>query len=121
MAVHKVAGTIILNEETGRNKFLIQHDQTVSEKFAVTDIEEGYTALGSLLSFFKEELELDLKNLSLIELTNVKVASVNLPFFVFEGNEGELTTNLPEDYSWEFADKLSHVFQRFEIDGVPYF
>jgi hypothetical protein len=121
LAANKVSGTIILNSESGRNKFLIQNDQTTHEMFPITILEQELTALGTLLRYFERELNIEVRNLNLIELTNVKVSEANMPFFVFESSEVNLPETFDNGFSWEYADKLNNVFETFDIEGVPYF
>jgi hypothetical protein len=118
----QVSGTIISKGSDGRSRFLLFEKENGNPFFSLTTLVDGKTAMGSLLNFFKDSLDVDLTELSLIELTNIKVNSIDLPFFVFELEDEETPMKLDDaPFTWEVGEKVQKLFTKFEIEGVPVF
>lgn len=120
MSNKKVAGTVILNLKDGSKKFLI-HPIGDSKAFIITKISKDMTALASMLQFFKENIQLDLTSVKLLELTNAHTENEDIPFFVFEMNEEPMIPVINENYKWETPSELKILLSSYDIKGVPMF
>jgi hypothetical protein len=115
----KVAGTIMLNLNDGSKKFLV-HPVGGLMGFVTAKVSEDMTGLASILQIFKEEIQLDVTSISLVELTNAHSAAENMPLFVFEMSEQDMVA-INEDYVWEKPSELKNLLASYEIEGVPMF
>lgn len=120
MSNKRVAGTIILNLDDGSKKFLVR-PLGENVEFAATKVSEEMTGLASMLQFFKEEIQLDVTSISLVELTNAHIDEENIPLFVFEMDEEYLKVEMNSDYTWAAPAKLKALWTTYEIEGVPMF
>ncbi|MFD1902128.1 hypothetical protein [Enterococcus termitis] len=116
----KVAGTIMLNLNDGSKKFLVKPVGETME-FVTTKVSEDMTALASMLQLFKEEVQLDVTSINLVELTNAHTEVENLPLFVFEMNEDSVVPSIGDTYVWEKPSELKTLLASYEIEGVPMF
>jgi hypothetical protein len=116
----RVAGTIILNLENGSKKFLIRPLGDNIE-FVMTKVAEDMTGLASMLQLFKEEIQLDVTSINLVELTNAHIDKENLPLFVFEMEEKHLPKEITSDFTWAEPASLKTLWATYEIEGVPMF
>ena len=98
MSNKKVAGTIILNLNDGSKKFLM-HPIGEAIEFAMAKVSDEMTGLASMLQWFKEEVQLDVTSISLVELTNAHINKENVPLFVFEMDEQALKNEMDK---WQF-------------------
>ncbi|MFK4567546.1 hypothetical protein [Enterococcus sp. UD-01] len=119
MSNKKVAGTIMLNLNDGSKKFLV-HPVGGLMGFVTAKVSEDMTGLASILQIFKEEIQLDVTSISLVELTNAHSAAENMPLFVFEMSEQDMVA-INEDYVWEKPSELKNLLASYEIEGVPMF
>lgn len=116
----KVAGTVILHLEDGTKQFLIrQKDDT--PVLAFTEFSNEQTGLANILQLLKKEVNLDIENIHLVELTNGQVNNTNVPLFVFETQENKQQTELPKEYYWAKAQTFREIIQDMEIEGMPFF
>ncbi|GAA3024942.1 hypothetical protein GCM10019998_21810 [Tetragenococcus solitarius] len=116
----KVAGTVILHLEDGTKQFLIrQKDDT--PVLAFTEFSNEQTGLANILQLLKKEVNLDIENIHLVELTNGQVNNTNVPLFVFETQESKQHTELPKEYYWAKAQTFRGIIQDMEIEGMPFF
>ncbi|OEG09269.1 hypothetical protein BCR25_11940 [Enterococcus termitis] len=120
MSNKKVAGTIMLNLNDGSKKFLVKPVGETME-FVTTKVSEDMTALASMLQLFKEEVQLDVTSINLVELTNAHTEVENLPLFVFEMNEDSVVPSIGDTYVWEKPSELKTLLASYEIEGVPMF
>lgn len=120
MSNKKVAGTIILNLNDGSKKFLV-HPVAESMEFATAKVSEDKTGLASMLQLFKEEVQLDVASISLVELTNAHTDVENMPLFVFETNEENMVSSINTAYVWEQPSELKNLLASYDIQGVPMF
>lgn len=116
----KVAGTVILNLEDGTKKFLIRKADD-SFALAFTEFSNEQTGLANILQLLKEEVNLDIKNIHLVELTNGQANNTNVPLFVFEAQENTQQFELPNKYYWAKAQTFREIIQDMEIEGMPFF
>ncbi|MGX7245815.1 hypothetical protein ACWOC1_13310 [Enterococcus quebecensis] len=116
----KVAGTIMLNLNDGSKKFLV-HPVGNSMEFVTVKVSEDMTGLASMLQLFKEEIQLDITSISLVELTNAHTDAENMPLFVFEMNEDQTVSKINDNYVWEKPTELKNLLASYEIEGVPMF
>ncbi|MGY3772494.1 hypothetical protein [Tetragenococcus solitarius] len=120
MSDKKVAGTVILHLEDGTKQFLIrQKDDT--PVLAFTEFSNEQTGLANILQLLKKEVNLDIENIHLVELTNGQVNNTNVPLFVFETQESKQHTELPKEYYWAKAQTFRGIIQDMEIEGMPFF
>lgn len=116
----KVAGTVILHLEDGSKRFLVRTiDDSVA--LAFTNFSEEQTGLANILQLLKEDVDLDIENIRLVELTNGQVHEANVPLFVFEAQESQQWEELPNQYYWAEAQTFREVIQDMEIEGMPFF
>jgi hypothetical protein len=115
----KVAGTIMLNLNDGSKKFLV-HPVNGLMGFVTAKVSEDMTGLASILQIFKEEIQLDVTSISLVELTNAHSAAENMPLFVFEMSEQDMVA-INDEYVWEKPSELKNLLASYEIEGVPMF
>lgn len=120
MSNKKVAGTIMLNLNDGSKKFLV-HPDGESMAFVTTKVSEDMTGLASMLQFFKEEIQLDVTSINLVELTNAHTDAENMPLFVFEMNEDHMNSTNNDSYVWEKPSELKNLLASYDIQGVPMF
>ncbi|OEG14701.1 hypothetical protein BCR23_12800 [Enterococcus quebecensis] len=120
MSNKKVAGTIMLNLNDGSKKFLV-HPVGNSMEFVTVKVSEDMTGLASMLQLFKEEIQLDITSISLVELTNAHTDAENMPLFVFEMNEDQTVSKINDNYVWEKPTELKNLLASYEIEGVPMF
>lgn len=120
LAEKTIAGTIILNQNDGTKKFLVHLGKNDIE-FATTKVLEEMTGLASILQFLKKEIQIDVNNIRLIELTNAHKDLENIPLFVFGIDEAELEIKAFENYSWEQPAKVKKLLDSYDIEGVPMF
>lgn len=120
MSNKKVAGTIMLNLKDGSKKFLV-HPVTDSMEFVTTKVSDDMTGLASMLQLFKEEIQLDVTSISLVELTNAHSDAENMPLFVFEMDEDHVSSSVNQSYVWEQPSKLKSLLASYDIEGVPMF
>lgn len=116
----KVAGTIMLNLKDGTKKFLV-HPVGNSLEFATTKVLNEMTGLASMLQLFKEEIQLDVTSISLVELTNAHTDTEDIPLFVFEMGEDQIEPIIVGDYRWEKPSELKNILSAYDIEGVPMF
>ncbi|WP_207696261.1 hypothetical protein [Enterococcus sp. DIV0212c] len=116
----KVAGTIMLNLNDGSKKFLV-HPVGDSMEFVKTKVSKDMTGLASMLQVFKEEIQLDVTSISLVELTNAHTDAENMPLFVFEMSEDHMVPAIDDKYVWEKPSELKNLLASYEIEGVPMF
>lgn len=120
MSNKKVAGTIMLNLNDGSKKFLVQ-PVGESMAFVTTKVSEDMTGLASMLQVFKEEVQLDVTSINLVELTNAHTDAENMPLFVFEMNEDLVVPTIDNRYVWEKPSELKNLLASYDIQGVPMF
>lgn len=60
-------------------------------------VSDEMTGLASMLQWFKEEVQLDVTSISLVELTNAHINKENVPLFVFEMDEQALKNEMDKD------------------------
>ncbi|MDA9471935.1 hypothetical protein C240_2124 [Enterococcus sp. 5H] len=120
MSNKKVAGTIMLNLNDGSKKFLV-HPVADSMEFVTTKVSENMTGLASMLQVFKEEIQLDVASINLVELTNAHTDAENMPLFVFEMNEENIVSTINNAYVWEKPSELKNLLASYDIEGVPMF
>ncbi|MGX6970879.1 hypothetical protein [Vagococcus bubulae] len=120
MEQSRVAGTVILNQQDGHKKFLVQKDQeTVS--FIQTTIDTNYTSLACILDKLTQSVGLDSDAMDLVELTNINIEDEKLPLFVFSLDEENIETSaLNSEFLWEEPSTLRMVLQHFNVSGVPF-
>ncbi|MGX7150949.1 hypothetical protein [Enterococcus ureasiticus] len=116
----KVAGTIMLNLNDGSKKFLV-HPVGESMAFVTAKVSEDMTGLASMLQVFKEEIQLDVTSINLVELTNAHTDAENMPLFVFEMNEDHVVPSIDDRYVWEKPSELKTLLASYDIEGVPMF
>jgi len=116
----KVAGTVILHLEDGSKRFLVRtFDDSVA--LAFTNFSEEQTGLANILQLLKEDVDLDIENIRLVERTNGQIHEANVPLFVFESQENQQWAELPEQYYWAEAQTFREIIQDMEIEGMPFF
>ncbi|MBP2100773.1 hypothetical protein J2Z52_003638 [Enterococcus rivorum] len=120
MSNKKVAGTIMLNQKDGTKKFLV-HPVGNSLEFATTKVLNEMTGLASMLKLFKEEIQLDVTSISLVELTNAHTDTENIPLFVFEIGEEQIVPTISSNYKWEKPSELKDILSSYDIEGMPMF
>ena len=120
MSNKKVAGTIKLNLNDGSKKFLM-HPIGEAIEFAMAKVSDEMTGLASMLQWFKEEVQLDVTSISLVELTNAHINKENVPLFVFEMDEQALKNEMDKDYTWVAPAELKTIWSKYHIEGVPMF
>ena len=120
MEQSRVAGTVILNQQDGHKKFLVQKDQeTVS--FIQTTIDTNYTSLACILDKLTQSVGLNSDAMDLVELTNINIEDEKLPLFVFSLDEENIETSvLNSEFIWEEPSTLRMVLQHFNVSGVPF-
>lgn len=116
----RVAGTVILNLHDGTKKFLLHKDGD-NAKLLTVELSEEQTGLASALQLLKEEAQLDVTTIELVELTSGYENDVKVPLFVFEMTETEGADELPNDFYWGNTTSFQHIIQQFKIEGLPYF
>ncbi|KFN89948.1 hypothetical protein TMU3MR103_1748 [Tetragenococcus muriaticus 3MR10-3] len=116
----KVAGTVILHLEDGSKRFLIR---TMNNQLALafTNFSEEQTVLANILQLLKEDVDLDIENIRLVELTNGQIYDNNVPLFVFESQEHQQWEELPNQYYWAEAQTFREIIQGMDIEGMPFF
>lgn len=115
----QISGTIMLHLNNGSKCFLV-HNVGKAKEFAKTEVEPGKTVLASFLNFLKKQLQVDVNEISLVELTNTQSAGVSLPLYVFEATEN-VHIELPSDYAWEAPESVREILGNVPIEGVPLF
>lgn len=120
MSNKKVAGTIMLNQKDGAKRFLV-HPVGQWKEFITTEVSSDMTGLASILQFFKEEIQLDVTSINLVELTNAHTGQENLPLFVFEMSEEEEIPTIDKNFVWEKPSELKKLLASYAIEGVPMF
>lgn len=120
MSNKRVAGTIMLNQKDGAKRFLV-HPVGQSKEFITTEVSDDMTGLASILQFFKEEIQLDISSINLVELTNAHTDQENLPLFVFEMNEEKEIPVIGKNFIWEKPSELKKLLTSYAIEGVPMF
>ena len=116
----KVAGIVMLHLEDGAKRFLL-HSTGNALELAYADYSEGKTGLANILELLKSTVELDVKKIDLVELTNGQINRENVPMFVFEAEEAAQKRELPAGYYWEEPQKFREIIRNYDIEGMPYF
>ena len=80
-------------------------------EFAMAKVSDEMTGLASMLQWFKEEVQLDVTSISLVELTNAHINKENVPLFVFEMDEQALKNEMDKDYTWVAPAELKRFGQ----------
>lgn len=120
MEQSRVAGTVILNQQDGHKKFLVQKDQE-TVNFIQTTIDTNYTSLACILDKLTQSVGLDSDAMDLVELTNINIEDEKLPLFVFSLDEENIETSaLNSEFLWEEPSTLRMVLQHFNVSGVPF-
>lgn len=120
MEQSRVAGTVILNQQDGHKKFLVQKNQG-SVGFIQTSINSNYTSLACILEKLTQSVGLDSDAMDLVELTNINIENEKLPLFVFSLDEEEIDSCiLSSEFLWEEPATLRMVLQHFNVSGVPF-
>ncbi|MGX7329755.1 hypothetical protein [Enterococcus bulliens] len=115
-----IAGTIMLTMSDGTKKFLVNKCQ--NEQHLVSAIAQPEkTGLASILERLKQEVQLDVTHLALLELTNGVIKGQSVPLFVFEATQEHVDMQLPLDYVWEDFKHFQRIVQKFNIEGMPSF
>lgn len=116
----KVAGTVILHLEDGGKKFLLKKSEE-GLKFSSSSLSEEQTGLACVLNTLKEQVNLDITTIHLVELTSGYENDNKIPLFVFEMKETDAFAQLPNDFYWEEPKAFFKVIQDFKIEGMPFF
>lgn len=119
MSVQRVAGTIMLNGANGDKRFLVKHSEETGYNFLATNVTEEQTSLGKILDAIKLDVLDNVRDIRLVELTNVSYNNQNIPLFVFEMEEEQLAQQLPENFYWETPATLRDILGGVKIMGVP--
>ena len=101
-------------------KFLM-HPIGEAIEFAMAKVSDEMTGLASMLQWFKEEVQLDVTSISLVELTNAHINKENVPLFVFEMDEQALKMKWIKTYTWVAPAELKTIWSKYHIEGVPMF
>lgn len=111
---------MILHLEDGSKKFLVR---TINDGLALafTDFSAEQTGLANILQILKEEVQLDIENIQLVELTNGQIQDINVPLFVFDAQENQQQAELPDEYYWANAQTFREIIQDMDIEGMPFF
>ena len=80
-------------------------------EFAMAKVSDEMTGLASMLQWFKEEVQLDVTSISLVELTNAHINKENVPLFVFEMDEQALKMKWIKTYTWVAPAELKRFGQ----------
>ena len=116
----KVAGIVMLHLQDGDKRFLL-HSTGSTLELAYADFSEGKTGLANILELLKGTVQLDVKKIDLVELTNGQINQENVPMFVFEAEEAAQKSVLPDGYYWEEAQKFQEIIRNYDIEGTPFF
>ncbi len=81
-------------------------------------VSDEMTGLASMLQWFKEEVQLDVTSISLVELTNAHI-NENVPLFVFEMDEQALKMKWIKT-PWVAPAELKTIWSKYH-EGVPMF
>lgn len=121
MKTQLIATTVILNKKDGEKAFLVEKEAFESH-FITVEASENMTRLASVLEELKQTVHMDVDQLGLVELTNLKTKNLHIPMFVFETQEDQITTmDLDEHYSWESPITIKALLEPIQISGVPIF
>ncbi|MCH4175865.1 MAG: hypothetical protein LKF43_00060 [Streptococcaceae bacterium] len=121
MISKNICGTIILNHSDGRKEFFVMNENGKLTFPKVQQAEEK-TALGSLLTYFKEVFDLDVNHLFLVELNSLELNhKESMPFYVFETNDLNLIKAGHNEINWHSSKEIGGIFEDYEISGVPIF
>lgn len=115
----KVAGTIMIHLSDDSKRFLV-YSTSETKEFPMTEALEGQTALANYLNFLKEEIQIDVTKIDLVELTNTNAAGCNTPLFVFEAKYHDIH-ELPEGFEWAEPESVREILTTNQIEGVPLF
>lgn len=115
-----IAGTVMLTMEDGSKKFLVNLKQDALHLVS-SEAQPEMTGLASILNVLKETVQLDVTKLRLLELTNGMIVNQSVPIFIFEMDQKDTTSQLPETYIWEQFSEFQKIVQKFEIEGMPHF
>ncbi len=77
--------------------------------------------MANILELLKNQAQLDVNAMELVELTNSQINHVNVPLFVFSAEEAVLNKKLPKDYRWEDPQAFRDIIKDYAIEGVPFF
>lgn len=116
----RVAGTVILNLQDGTKKFLL-HKVGDDAKLLTVELSEEQTGLASALQLLKEQAQLDVTTIELVELTSGYENDEKVPLFVFEMLETDAAHDLPNNFYWGNTASFQQIIQQFKIEGLPYF
>ena len=90
-------------------------------EFAMAKVSDEMTGLASMLQWFKEEVQLDVTSISLVELTNAHINKENVPLFVFEMDEQALKNEMDKDLYMGSTCRIKTIWSKYHIEGVPMF
>ena len=110
----------MLHLEDGAKRFLL-HATGSTLELAYADYSEGKTGLANILELLKSTVELDVKKIDLVELTNGQINRENVPMFVFEAEEAAQKSELPAGYYWDEPQTFREIIRNYDIEGMPYF
>ncbi|MBS7577013.1 MULTISPECIES: hypothetical protein [unclassified Enterococcus] len=121
MISKNICGTIILNHSDGRKEFFVMNEDGKLIFPKVQQAKEK-TALGSLLTYFNDVLDIDVNHLLLVELNSLELNhKERMPFYVFETSDLNLIKNNHNEINWYSAKEIGGIFENYEISGVPIF
>lgn len=108
----------------GKPLFLVESNEHTTG-FPVIPYDKANTGLANAIQYIKENFQLDIEKLELVELTNVVVKNHRIPLFVFSyhHNTANLDKALPasSNFKWETSDNFSQELKNYDISGVPIF
>ena len=90
-------------------------------EFSSSSLSKEQTGLACVLNTLKEQVNLDITTIHLVELTSGYENDNKIPLFVFEMQENDAFTQLPNDFYWEDPQAFFEVIQKFKIEGMPFF
>lgn len=123
----KVAGTIMYKTETGQYVFLVKPEAKETFQMLSTEKNEQQTPLAAVLIALQAKLNIDVNQLRLTNLANIKLASENVSFFVFQWSE-----HAPEFYTEQLAliseagfqfktpSEFTALLDKLEVTSVPH-
>ncbi|GKT03442.1 hypothetical protein [Furfurilactobacillus entadae] len=118
----QVAGTILTIEDNVPSFLVTKGDKEQMYGFFSTGVEEGKTALASILDQLKGQLDLDLEGLRLSELTSCQICTDNVSLFVFDHLlVDEALQKRAEAHQMAFVqgNELHELFTDVKFDSAP--
>lgn len=123
----KVAGTIMYKTEAGKYVFLVKPQANGGFQMLSTEKDDQQTPLAAVLIALQKTLAIDVNQLRLINLANIKLESENVSFFVFQWQAHQpdfyteqLALISKSGFQFEAPSQFAELLDKLQVTSVPH-